>query len=716
MIFKLISYIAPILGLSLIGLITFLKNTRERLNLLFFLLATVLSVWLGALFVGDLTISRAVSLWAVRTAVGIGSFIIPALLYFSVHFPVKLRQPTWRFHLFALGPATAFLVLAFTPYLIPAIRFQSGSAHPTQLGILYTLQSAYAVVGFLVGLIITLKKARRVAARQRTQINLVLIGLLVALVVNIVTGFILAITKRSDGYSNFAGSMSFVAFIGTTSYAIVKHRLFDIRLAITRSIGFIMTISIVAVAYSLLVFGIGVPYLTRGRITLISNRPQLLLLLPPTIFIALTFHALQQFIANLTKRIFYQDAYDVRASLDELSDTLISGSDIGALMTGSLAVIAKAIKPSHAVFIVLDEQGGIYRQRLLKRVSPKDAVQLVQGADRLPPGRVVVVDELLAEQRFSQFQSEDIALLLKLGTTRKLLGVLFFGPKQNGRMYTRQDLDLLGVGAKNLSVAIENAKNYEQVSTFAETMRKEVLRATAGLRRANKELKTLDTLKDDFISMASHQLRSPATSVHEAMQMLNHTDVQVAERKQLLQLAEASSERLINVIVDMLSIARIQAGHFIIEKTAVDIAELVDRAILEAAVLAKQKYVVCSFKRPKEQIEVSADRAKLNEMISNYLENAIKYSEFHSTVTLELRKVDQRAYFEVCDSGIGVPPAEREHLFTKFYRANNARKEEPDGNGIGLFVVKAIAAAHGGEAYYKPLAKGSLFGFWIPAT
>jgi len=80
-----------------------------------------------------------------------------------------------------------------------------------------------------------------------------------------------------------------------------------------------------------------------------------------------------------------------------------------------------------------------------------------------------------------------------------------------------------------------------------------------------------------------------------------------------------------------------------------------------------------------------------------------------------LRRTPEKVYFEVVDHGIGVPKEERKSLFNKFYRATNARKEQPNGNGIGLFVVKTVVNTHGGDVYYEPQPDGSLFGFWLPS-
>jgi signal transduction histidine kinase len=328
----------------------------------------------------------------------------------------------------------------------------------------------------------------------------------------------------------------------------------------------------------------------------------------------------------------------------------------------------------------------------------------------------LVRDELTEDKLPDYLMNDDLALVLRLGTKDDLIAILVFGNKQDGRTYTADDISLLHISAKNLGIALDNAKKYDQIGHFAETMRQEVLNATSKLRKANEELKTLDVMKDDFISMASHQLRTPATSVHEALQMLNHPSMPLTheDRSRLIELAEASSEHLATVVADMLSISRIQAGHFNINKSLVKMVELVERVLMQTAVLAEQKHIKLSFHKPSAEINVEADQAKINEAISNYIENAIKYSREKTMVTLSLTLKNRRVIFEATDQGMGVPEKERKNLFGKFFRAGTARVEQPDGNGIGLFVVKSIAAGHGGDAYYKPLDNGSLFGFWLP--
>jgi signal transduction histidine kinase len=311
---------------------------------------------------------------------------------------------------------------------------------------------------------------------------------------------------------------------------------------------------------------------------------------------------------------------------------------------------------------------------------------------------------------------DDVEILLRLGTQTSPIGLLLLGTKQNGTMYTKQDVALLRISAKNLGVSLDNAKKYEQILHFADTLHKEVKRATSKLRKANEELKTLDALKDDFIATASHQLRTPAASVHDALRMLNHPSITATDRDELIELAEASSEHLVTVVRTMLNMARLQAGHFTIDKSQTDLVSLTDRVIDQVKVLATQKASTIKLSKPKHPVVMQVDVAKINEALSNYIENAVKYSPEHSTITVSLVESDGQVIFEVADQGMGVPQEEQRNLFGKFYRATNARQEHPDGNGIGLYVVKCIAEGHGGQAYYRPAESGgSVFGFSFPA-
>ncbi|HSX29700.1 MAG TPA: ATP-binding protein [Candidatus Saccharimonadales bacterium] len=706
-----LSYLLPIVGLILIGIVTVIKNAQQKINILFFSLAMVIAVWLLALMIGDIALDPVISLWAVRAATCVGTLIAPLVLYFANVFPAQLHTPTWKLHVFAIVPSVFFMIVSLTPYLIPGIDVQAHSAQPTQLGLLYTLQSAYLVASFLTGLVIMVRKRKYVNARERGQIKFVMLGLIAALVVNVVTGVFLTILNQSNNFSNLAGALSFVIFVGTASYAIVKFRLFDIRLAVTRLIGYVITIGIIAGLYSAFVLLLSTAITPGSGV----GRSQLITFLLPTIIVGLTFHSIEQFVAKRTQRIFYRDAYTVRAILDELSDVLISENDIDRIMRRSLDVLQKPLRPSRAHLALFNASGALYHDYNIGGDRPTELAALTSELPK--DGQIIFERNEQPDANIAKVMAkDDLEVIVRLGTKKNVTGLLLLGTKKNGLMYNKQDIELLRISAKNLDVGLDNAKKYEQILHFADTLHSEVRRATAKLRAANKELQTLDALKDDFIATASHQLRTPAASVHDAIRMLNHPQMEETDRKELINLAEASSEHLITVVHTMLNMARLQAGHFLIEKSDTELIELTDRVIDQMKVVAGQRGSTIVFNKPDHPVHAQTDSAKINEILSNYIDNAIKYSPEHSTITVTLSEADGKVMMEVADQGMGVPEDERDKLFGKFYRASNARHEHPNGNGIGLYVVKSIAEGHGGEVYYKPgpNGSGSIFGCWIP--
>jgi signal transduction histidine kinase len=688
-----------------IGLLVIYRNYRQPANRAFALTSFSLVCWAGLNFLSTY-LPPNYTLAVTRFTGFFGALLISSFFILSRVFPSVLE--TSRNTKRALIVITAVICALSLTALFIKSGVKTSAGLQLSEGALYPIYPLYILGMFILCNLNFVRQYRQANRLAKRQIILMWLGIFITVALIILSNVILPAITSSWTSSHF-GTIFTIPFVAITAYAILTRRMFDVRLVITRTIAYLLTIAIVAGFYSLIVILLATQLASLGQL----NNAELLTLVLPALFIALTFHRIRLAVDSLTKRVFYRDAYDVRNVLDGLSDALLTEKDIDRIMQQTVALLAEVIRPKVVYLAVLNDSGKVYKdlQSGDQTISaaPDFLAHMEKEAEAL-----IDINEYSGSNVTRLMRQNNIEVLLRLGNQATPVGLLLLGEKRNGSLYNDQDLLVLRIGAKNLGIALENAKKYEQIAQFADTMHKEVLKATSSLRQANAELKTLDALKDDFISMASHQLRSPATSVHQATQMLNSTDLTPAERRRLLQLAEASSERLVGVITNMLSMARIQAGHFVLDKTKVDLVELVERARLETSALARQEEVKVNFAKPKQALNITADRAKLNESMSNFLENAIKYSPAGSTVKVELKKQDGQIHFEVIDNGIGVPADERKNLFSKFYRADNARKAEPNGNGIGLFVVKTIVEAHGGEAYYKPLQPGSLFGFWLP--
>lgn len=694
----------------LIGLLVFYRNYKNPANIAFALTCFNLVIWAGLNFFATY-VNSSYTLTVTRFTGFFGVLFIFSCYILALVFPNVLSlSKKYLYFLITFAATVSFLSLtdlfiANATNTTLGLKLSEGKLYP-----LYPLFIMFIFVLINVNFIRQYKHAKKIA---KSQIKLIWIGILTTLFLIILSNIIVPQISSSWSSSQL-GTVFALPFVAITAYAILARRIFDVRLIVTRTIAYAITITIFASFYSFIIILIATH--------LFANHPidtrQLLILVIPVLFIALTFNTIHRKIDILTRRIFYKDALDIRIVLDRLSDVLLlSENDIDTIMKDSLNILSEALKPVNVYLAVQNASGVIYKQLEIGNSSIKNINAVLsivpQGSDFLTDRNAAI-----SKSDAKIMDSNGLELILRLGSTESPAGILALGVKRNGSIYTKQDLALLEIATKNLGVALDNAKKYEQIIHFATTLRQEVKHATQHLRNANTKLKSLDALKNDFIATASHQLRSPAISVHDALQMLNYPNISNTERKEMLVLAEASSERLVTVVRTMLNMARIQAGHFTVDKSEADMVELVRKELVQVNVLAEQKNIKLEFMAPSKPIVVFVDVAKIKEAMANYLENAIKYSLADTKIKINLfEENDDMVVFEVTDQGMGVPEAERSKLFGRFYRASNARTEEPDGNGIGLYVIKTIAEGHGGQAYYKPgEPSGSVFGFNIKKT
>jgi signal transduction histidine kinase len=230
-------------------------------------------------------------------------------------------------------------------------------------------------------------------------------------------------------------------------------------------------------------------------------------------------------------------------------------------------------------------------------------------------------------------------------------------------------------------------------------------------------LKHLDEVKDEFMSMASHQLRTPLTSVKGYISMVLEGDAGKVTPQQDKLLTEAfkSSERMVRLIADFLNVSRLQTGKFSIEKAPMDIKEIVRQEVENLDFIARTHNQKIRSIITHDALPLRADESKVRQVIMNLIDNAIYYSHPHTTIVVRLEKVGDTAAFTVTDTGIGVPESEQHKLFGKFCRARNARKQRPDGTGVGLYLARRVVTGHGGSIIFSSKeGKGSTFGFKLP--
>lgn len=186
-------------------------------------------------------------------------------------------------------------------------------------------------------------------------------------------------------------------------------------------------------------------------------------------------------------------------------------------------------------------------------------------------------------------------------------------------------------------------------------------------------------------------------------------------QKKLLEEAYASSERMVHLIGDFLNVSRIQTGKFMLERHEADLSEMIRQEVEGMKQIADSHQVKLTYRKPKVFPIMYLDDSKLRQVVMNFIDNAIYYSPDNTPVTVSASVEDGSAVVRITDKGMGVPLAAQKKLFTKFFRAENARTQRPDGTGVGLFLAKKVIDEHGGTILFESTEdKGSTFGFRLP--
>jgi signal transduction histidine kinase len=188
------------------------------------------------------------------------------------------------------------------------------------------------------------------------------------------------------------------------------------------------------------------------------------------------------------------------------------------------------------------------------------------------------------------------------------------------------------------------------------------------------------------------------------------------EQRKLLEEAFVSSQRMVALIEDFLNVSRLQTGRFSIDCQPVDIRSIVKEEVDTLRSTAANRSLTLQLVIGKNIPDsILVDKSKIRQVVMNLIDNAIYYSLPNQRIQVRLSREGGDIRFAVHDKGIGVPKKEQARLFTRFYRANNARKRRPDGTGVGLYLAKRVIDEHGGSMIFRSTeGEGSTFGFVLP--
>ncbi len=597
----------------------------------------------------------------------------------------------------------------------------------TQNTAVYNTGSLYFVYIFF--LIFNMYKFSRLTSRSagsstknKQKIKSVIIGLLATSVHGMIFIILLPLVFGELNILYVIGYLAPAYFVYATVYGLLKQQLFDFRTVAIRATIYIFTTVIIVLLYVSLAFLLKRFIYPETQVNIGQLSSNIVL----TIVLVVLYPSVRGMFNKITNRIFFRDSYDPQMLIDKLNQTLVTNIELEQLLTKSALVLQENLKTTFCTFYIRETSYFPSRVIGAHRRDPEfeGINDLENHAAKIH--RRVHSAELESENdddiRLSKvLKKNEIEVMARLVTTLdydvKGIGYIFMGQKKSGSLYSDQDLKIIEIVANELVIAIENVLRFEEIEQFNVTLQKKIDNATKELKESNDKLKALDEAKDEFVSMASHQLRTPLTSIKGYISMVLEGDAGKISETQAKMLGQAffSSQRMVYLISDLLNVSRLKTGKFIIESKPVYLPDIVESEITQLIEGANTKNLTLSFTKPKQFPTLLLDEMKLRQVIMNFSDNAIYYTPSGGKITIALKETPKSVEFTVKDSGIGVPKEQQHKLFVKFYRADNARKARPDGTGLGLFMAKKVIIAQGGSMIFESTeGKGSTFGFSFP--
>jgi len=237
------------------------------------------------------------------------------------------------------------------------------------------------------------------------------------------------------------------------------------------------------------------------------------------------------------------------------------------------------------------------------------------------------------------------------------------------------------------------------------------------ITRSFERLTEANRMKSEFVSVVSHQLRSPLSNLKWAIEFLMSGRAGKIEEEQIeyFRILKENISRMGDLVQDLLTVSRIETATLPLKKREFFLADLVKDLISEFETFAKASNVAVKFNGGENLPKAFTDPPRIRLVLENLLDNAIRYIKEKGEVEMRLERKGENLYFEIRDTGVGIPKEDQKYIFQKFFRSENVLRYQTQGSGLGLYIAKAIIEKSGGKIGFKSQeGVGSTFWFTLP--
>lgn len=730
----------------LLGVLIFISGKNKKINIVYSLNIVAIISWIMAMFFyrsapAELNMPWSTILYVTPT------LIASSFLYFTYIFPSQKEKYIWWRALLIFGINLAIIVMVIWPgFIIKEVNVRPGLEKQIIFTPYYWFYFIYTLEFFSFGFFRLFKKYFRSKGIERMQIIYLVTGY--SLAANLAFGTNLIMPWIGYFFLNWLGQVFTCIMVAFTTYAILRYRLMDIRVIFRKAIIYFVSAAFAYGAFYLITW-----LYNKSFGGVYTNGAYVLGLVIAPLFVLL-FIWVNEKIKRIANKYLFFSLYSSQETMEKLTDELTTSIDLSKIIDSIVGSIKNAMQLDRAGILLIDQDGTIkYKIAKVIGFNENNGISLVQDNFLTryleKTQKPLVRDELQMisrdsnnmsdKQNFNQLAENmkhiEASLCLPMIISNKLIGIIVLGSKISGDAYTSDDLNLLSTLSKQATIAVDNARLYHEVQDFNKTLQLRVDEQTKEIRdqkdevqnafelerKANKELKHLDENKTDFMLITQHHLRTPL-SVNAGFLdlMLNGTFGKIpAKQKDVILRLRESTQKEIDVVNELLDVSSYQIGKEMIHlDKPIDFEALMEETLKDLKTEAQDKGIYLKYEKLGEIPKVPADRLKLKLVLTNVIDNCIKYT-VKGGVTVAMGTENDKLKITVTDTGIGLSEEAMQNLFKhSFQRGEQAKKLFAVGKGLGLFLSGKIIEGHHGKIWAESLGdgKGSAFHIELPLT
>jgi signal transduction histidine kinase len=715
--FALSGFITGIFCL-IFGVFVFLKNKKAEINRVFSLLSLSIILWGFGYGMWQLSQNKEAALFWIKI-LSVGTLFMPSLFHHWVLILLDLKENKKGTLIFGYIISLFFLIFLPSSLFIKNIEPELYFLWWPKAGIFFNFFMIYFIGFMSYSLYLLIKAYKKEVGYKREQIKYTLIGVILG-AGGATTNVPLWFGVHLVPFGTFF--VPLYPFI--LGYAISRYRLMDIRLAIGKGIVYIISfVSVIGLTFLLLFLNNQlvrpIPINIAASLTLVVG--------------ILIFQPIFRFFEKIASKYFYYTFYSYQTVLTDLGEELTQFLDLDKLSSLIVNTLMNTMKLDRTVVLLREAGNGDYIIQKNIGFKEENGISLVKDNFLTiwleKTQKPLVYEELSLvirdtgkgelKTRLENLQENmkriEAALCLPLLLENRIIGMIVLGNKLSGEPYSQQDIELLTTLSNQASIALQNAKSYSEIKNFNVRLEREIEKATKELKEAYEELQRLDKAKSEFVSIASHQLRTPLTAIRGYVSMILEKTYGKPPKKMERPLKNiyASNERLIKLVNDLLNVSRIEAGRMEVNFEKTSIEEIIISVVEELENEAKEKNIYLKYEPLSKTLpQVLVDKDKIRQGIMNVIDNAIRYTE-KGGITIKLEKNDDTLRIIFSDTGVGLTKNELEEMFESFSRGAAGTQLYTEGVGLGLYVAKKFVEMNKGKIWAESKGKGKGSTFYI---